>query len=38
MLIVGAGGFAKQLIQVFEELNRLDELVFFDDLYPTSKR
>jgi sugar O-acyltransferase (sialic acid O-acetyltransferase NeuD family) len=31
MLIVGAGGFAKQLIQVFEELNRLDELVFFDD-------
>jgi sugar O-acyltransferase (sialic acid O-acetyltransferase NeuD family) len=31
MLIVGAGGFAKQLIQVFEQLNKLDELVLFDD-------
>ncbi len=31
MLIVGAGGFAIQLIQVFEQLNKLDEIVLFDD-------
>ncbi|MDX2359893.1 MAG: acetyltransferase [Crocinitomicaceae bacterium] len=30
MLVVGAGGFAKELIEVFKEADNLDELVFLD--------
>jgi len=31
MLIIGAGGFAKQLIEVFDQLGLLKEIVLFDD-------
>src|SRR4030095_2244616 len=35
MLVVGAGGFAKQLIEVFNQLNQLKEIVLFDNYtYP----
>jgi len=32
MLIVGAKGFAKELLEVFAQLNELDHLVFYDDV------
>ncbi|MEO7975763.1 acetyltransferase [Flavobacterium sp.] len=32
MLIVGAKGFAKEVLQVVQQLNQLENLVFFDDL------
>lgn len=32
MIIVGAKGFAKELLEVLYQLNRTDNIVFFDDL------
>lgn len=32
MLIVGAGGFAKELVQVFEDSDEKEEIFFYDDL------
>lgn len=32
MLIVGANGFAKEVLEVLHQLNQLDNLVFYDDL------
>lgn len=32
MLIVGAKGFAKEILQVFHEKNKLENIVFFDDI------
>lgn len=32
MLIVGAKGFAKEILEVMHQLNQLDGLVFYDDL------
>jgi sugar O-acyltransferase (sialic acid O-acetyltransferase NeuD family) len=31
MLIVGAGGFAKQLLEIFEQLGQLNKVMLFDD-------
>jgi sugar O-acyltransferase (sialic acid O-acetyltransferase NeuD family) len=32
MLIIGAKGFAKELLQIFTDLNQLNGLAFFDDI------
>lgn len=32
MLIVGAKGFAKEVLEVLRQLNQLDDLVFYDDV------
>ena len=32
MLIVGAKGFAKEVLEIIHELNQLENLVFFDDV------
>ena len=32
MLIVGAKGFAKEVLEVAHQLNKLDNLVFYDDV------
>lgn len=32
MLIIGAGGFAKELLQILHQLNQLEGLVFYDDV------
>ena len=32
MLIVGAKGFAKEVLEVLHQLNQLDQLVFYDDV------
>lgn len=32
MLVIGAGGFAKQLLDVFEQIGENVDLVFFDDI------
>lgn len=32
MLIVGAKGFAKEVLEVVYQLNQLDNLVFYDDV------
>lgn len=32
MLIIGAKGFAKEILQVFSQLNKLTDLLFFDDV------
>jgi sugar O-acyltransferase (sialic acid O-acetyltransferase NeuD family) len=32
MLIVGAKGFAKEVLEVLHQLNKLDNVVFFDDI------
>jgi sugar O-acyltransferase (sialic acid O-acetyltransferase NeuD family) len=39
MLVVGAGGFAKQLIEIFNQLNQLKDVVLFDNYtYPLEDR
>jgi hypothetical protein len=32
MIIVGAGGFAKELLEVCHQLGRTENLVFFDNV------
>jgi sugar O-acyltransferase (sialic acid O-acetyltransferase NeuD family) len=32
MLIIGAGGFARQLLEVAQQLNKLEEVVLYDDV------
>lgn len=32
MLIIGAGGFAKQLIEIVDQLNLIDQITLFDDI------
>ncbi len=32
MLIIGAKGFAKEVLEIFKQLNRNDEIYFFDDI------
>jgi sugar O-acyltransferase (sialic acid O-acetyltransferase NeuD family) len=39
MLIIGAGGFAKQLIEIFDQKAMLDQITLFDDvLFPPVER
>ena len=32
MLIIGAKGFAKEVLEIFHELNQLEDIAFYDDL------
>lgn len=34
MLIIGAKGFAKEVLEVFHQLNQLDNIAFYDDVNP----
>ena len=36
MVIVGAGGFAKEILETFSQRNELDKLFFFDDVSTTT--
>ena len=38
MLIVGAGGFAKDLFETFHERNEINDLVFFDETITSNKK
>lgn len=37
MLIIGAGGFAKELLQILHHLDQLDDLKFYDDVTKNPK-
>ena len=32
MLIIGAKGFAKEVLEVFHQMNKLDDIAFYDDV------
>jgi sugar O-acyltransferase (sialic acid O-acetyltransferase NeuD family) len=34
MLIIGAKGFAKEVLEIFHQLNQLDSIAFYDDINP----
>ena len=34
MLIIGAKGFAKEVLEIFHQLNQLDTIAFYDDVNP----
>ena len=34
MLIVGAKGFAKEVLEIFHQNNELENIIFFDDVTP----
>jgi sugar O-acyltransferase (sialic acid O-acetyltransferase NeuD family) len=38
MLIIGAGGFAKEVLETFHERNEIDNLVFFDETVTSNNK
>ncbi len=34
MLIIGASGFAKEVLEIFHQQNNLENIAFYDDINP----